>query len=227
MMQEDVQPVTIKALIFDVDGVITDTVEYHYRSWRRLADEEGIPFTREDNEKLRGVTRRESLRRLLKGRAISEEDAAEWMARKNNYFLEYLDEFTPADRLPGVAELISAAKDKGLKLGVASASRNARPVLERLELLDQFDVVADAYTVTRNKPHPDLFMWVAGALGVMAHEAIVFEDSEAGVEAALTGGFHVVGIGSIEVQRAHLIVPSSAGLFLSDLIGYFSNRVEA
>lgn len=192
--------------IFDLDGVITDTAEYHYRAWKKLADEEGIPFTREDNEELRGVSRRESLRRLLKGRVISEDTAQAWMTRKNDYYLAFLDQLTPNDVLPGVHDFLSDARRAGIKLGLGSASRNARKVMRNLAMLDIFNVLGDGNAVINSKPASDLFVWVAGGFGVPTTQCVVFEDAESGVEAALTAGMHCVGIGPAErVGQAHLI----------------------
>ena len=195
---------TLSALIFDLDGVITDTAEFHFLAWSRLAQEEGIPFTREDNEALRGVSRRESLNRMLKGRAIDEATAQAWMERKNNYYLAYLESITPDYRLPGVMRLLEAARGAGMRLGIASASKNARLVLDKLELLDAFDAIGDGYSVVNPKPAPDLFIWVAGRLGVSPLQAAVFEDAEAGIEAARAGGFWTVGIGPATRGLAHL-----------------------
>lgn len=208
----------IRGLIFDLDGVITDTAEYHYRAWKRLADEEGIAFTREDNEALRGVSRRESLNRMLKGKPIDEATAQAWMTRKNDYYLASLEEITPADRLPGVTELFHEAKAAGIKLGLGSASRNAMGVLKKLEMVEMFDVVGDGYSVVNPKPAPDLFIWVAGGLGVYPTQAIVVEDAEAGIDAALGGGFWTVGLGNAVGERAHLRLPSLAGVGLGQLM---------
>jgi len=194
----------IRAFIFDLDGVITDTAEYHYRAWKRLANEEGIPFTREDNEALRGVSRRESLRRLLKGRELPTPATEQWLARKNAYYLEYIDRLAPADRLPGVTAFLEAARRARLKLAIASASKNARLVLDRLELMDCFDVIGDGDSVAMPKPAPDLFVWVMSALQVSAGESVVFEDAEAGVDAAKSAGCLTVGIGSANVNHADL-----------------------
>src|SRR5689334_13652491 len=114
----------ITAFIFDLDGVITDTAEYHYRAWKRLADEEGIPFTREDNDQLRGVSRRQSLLLLLKGRVLPEDQMEAWMTRKNDYYRAYLQEVTPNDLLPGVDAFLREGRQRGIKLGLASASKN-------------------------------------------------------------------------------------------------------
>jgi beta-phosphoglucomutase len=118
----------IQAIIFDLDGVITDTAEYHFLAWKRLADEQGLPFTRQDNEHLRGVSRRESLARLLKGVPVSKEQAGEMIARKNGYYRQFLTQVTPADLLPGVPELLTEIRAAGMKTALASASRNAPDV---------------------------------------------------------------------------------------------------
>jgi beta-phosphoglucomutase len=213
----------IEAFIFDLDGVITDTAEYHYRAWKQLADEEGYPFTREDNEQLRGVSRRESLNRLLKGAPVSEETAQAYMERKNTYYQSYLQLITPADVLPNVSEFLRAARLAGLKLGIASASRNAVGVLQRLELTDMFDAIGDGYSVVNIKPAPDLFLWVAGRLNVNPSHAVVFEDAEAGIDAALKGGFWTVGIGAEHnVHRAHLKAPNGlADLDVIQVVQHF------
>lgn len=197
----------IRALIFDLDGVITDTAELHYQSWKRLSEEEGIPFTRHDNEQLRGVDRRESLRRILKGQPIEESIVQEWMTRKNNYYTTLLQDLTPDNRLPGVVNFLEEARAAGLKIGLGSASRNANPVLDKLGLRSMFDVVGDGYSVARTKPAPDLFVWVAGALGVPPMQSVVFEDAEAGIAAGLEGGFWTVGLGDpANVGRAHVLI---------------------
>lgn len=196
---------TIRAFIFDLDGVITDTAEFHFLAWKQLADEEGIIFTREDNEQLRGVSRRESLKRMLKGKPIDEPTAQAWMTRKNDYYVHYLDVITPKDLLPGVGAFLQAARAAGIKLGIGSASKNATNVLERLGVIDLFGVIGDGYSVVNSKPAPDLFIWVAGGLQTPPNEAVVFEDAEAGVDAALKGGFWTVGVGHSNVQAAHLV----------------------
>lgn len=211
-------PLDIRAFIFDFDGVIADTTELHYRSWQRLADEEGIPFNRQDNEELRGVSRRESLTRLLRGRPVDEATARAWMTRKNEYFLACLNEFTPASVLPGVVNLLDEARAAGLRTGIASASRNVHAVLERLQIADCFDAIADANCVANNKPAPDVFIWSAGRLGVSPSQALIFEDSEAGVTAALAGGFRVIGIGVAAVGGAHIRLPDLADAHAAPII---------
>jgi beta-phosphoglucomutase len=208
----------IQGFIFDLDGVITDTAEYHYRAWKRLADELGIPFTREENEALRGIPRRESLLLMLKGRSYPEDVLTELMERKNGYYLEFIREISPRDLLPGARELLQEIRAAGLKIALGSASKNAREVIERLGITDLFDAIADGYSVTRQKPAPDLFLHAARLLDLPPTACVVVEDATAGVEAALAGGFYVVGIGPQErVGRAHLVLLSLSGIRLQDI----------
>jgi beta-phosphoglucomutase len=210
---------TPTAFAFDLDGVITDTAEYHYRAWKRLADEEGIPFTREDNEALRGVSRRQSLILLLKGSALPEDQMEAWMTRKNDYYRAYLGDVTPNDLLPGVREFLKEAKARGLKLGIASASKNARDVIRNLGIVDLLDAVGDGNSVSNPKPAPDLFVWVAGRLDVPPAQTVVFEDAEAGVQAALVGGMYAVGLGpTSRVGKAHIVLPDLNGVQVDDIL---------
>jgi len=211
--------VSIRAFIFDLDGVITDTAEYHYRGWKRLADEEGLPFTREDNEHLRGVSRRESLMLILKGRVYPEDKLQEMMERKNRYYLDYIKEITPRDRLPGAKELLEEIRAAGLKTALGSASKNAGEVIDRLGIRSLFDAISDGYSVERQKPAPDLFLHAAAQLGSLPSECAVVEDAAAGIEAAKAGGFRSVGLGPVErVGSADAVFPSLAGVHLSDLL---------
>ncbi len=189
---------TLKAVIFDLDGVITDTAEYHYRAWKRLADEEGLPFTRADNEQLRGVSRRESLRRLLKGRELPEPRMQELMARKNGYYRASLEQVTPDDLLPGVTRLLDALDRANIRYAVASASRNAPDVVERLGIAGRLAALVDGSSVTRQKPAPDLFRCAAARLGVAPAECLVVEDAAAGIEAALAAGMPALALGPQE-----------------------------
>lgn len=193
-----------EAFIFDLDGVITDTAEFHYKAWKRLADEEGIPFNRETNENLRGVSRRKSLEIILNGREVSEESIEEMMARKNGYYQDFIEKITPDAMLPGAKDILEELKDKGYKLAVASASKNAKPVLENLNIADMFDTISDGYSVKNTKPAPDLFIHTAEKIGVEPVMCAVFEDAEAGIEAALAAGMTAIGIGPEErVGKAH------------------------
>lgn len=210
---------TVKAFIFDLDGVLTDTSEYHYRAWKRLADELGIPFHRQRNEALRGVSRRRSLELLLDGRPATEAQMEEWMERKNRYYGKFLKELTPDDLLPGALDLLREIRRAGLKVGIASASKNTRTVLDRLNLWPLADAVSDGYSMERTKPAPDLFLHCARQLGVMPEEAVVVEDAAAGVEAALAGGFWTVGLGpEARVGAAHATFPSLEGVTLAGIL---------
>ncbi|HOC21156.1 MAG TPA: beta-phosphoglucomutase [Anaerolineae bacterium] len=212
---------TLKAIILDLDGVITDTAEYHYLAWKRLADEEGVPFDRQANEALRGVSRRASLEILL-GEHVArytEEQIQEMMARKNAYYIAMLDSITPADFLPGARELLHAIKAHGLKIAIGSASRNTMTVLMRLGIPDFFDGISDGYCVVRAKPAPDVFVYAAGLVGVPVTQCAVIEDAESGVEAALTAGMMAVGIGPVErVGRAHFRYTTTADVNLEEIL---------
>lgn len=185
----------LEAVIFDLDGVITDTAEYHFRAWKRLAKEEGIPFTRADNEQLRGVSRRESLRTLLKGRSVAETEMQELMARKNGYYQKMLEEVTVDDLLPGVPALLDELVAAGLPWAIASASRNARAVVEKLGIGQRAAVIADGNSVLRPKPAPDLFRFAAAQMNRPPGQCLVVEDAAAGVAAALAAGMPALALG--------------------------------
>jgi beta-phosphoglucomutase len=216
---ESVFLVSIKAFIFDLDGVLTDTAEYHYRGWKRLADEEGIPFTREDNEALRGIPRRESLMLILKGRKHPEVKILEMMERKNRYYLEFIRDISAKDLLPGARELLEEIREAGLKSALGSASKNASEVVERLGIASLLDAISDGHSVERQKPAPDLFLHAAAQLGLSPTECVVLEDAEAGIEAARAGGFGTVGLGPpARVGAADVSFPSLASVHLTDLL---------
>jgi len=188
----------IKAVIFDLDGVITDTSEYHYQAWKRLANEEGISFNRDDNDKLRGVSRSECLTLLLKGRQVSAEQFHEMMDRKNEYYVELLRQMTSENILSGAKELVLGLKRRGIKTAIASVSKNTRTVLQGTGIEDLFDVIVDGYSVKNTKPAPDIFLFAAKELGVKPEDCAVVEDAEAGIDAALAGNMLSIGIGPKE-----------------------------
>ncbi|HEY3313084.1 MAG TPA: beta-phosphoglucomutase, partial [Anaerolineales bacterium] len=203
----------ILGAIFDLDGVLTDTSEFHYQAWKRLAAEEGLPFNRQDNEALRGIARRASLLLLLKGRQVSEEQIAEMMERKNRYYLEMVEKVTPADLLPGAVQLLQELKGQGMQVAIGSASKNAVGVIERLGIGDLVDAISDGYSVEHQKPAPDLFLHAAAQLHIPPGQCVVFEDAAAGVEAALAGGMWAIGIGPEErVSAADVVIPNLAGI---------------
>ena len=209
----------VRGFIFDLDGVLTDTAEHHFRAWQRLCGEEGWPFTRADNEKLRGVARRESLLHILQGRPIQEDQLQELLARKNRYYLEYIDEISPRDWLPGARELLEEIRAAGLKTALGSASQNARQVIAALGATELLDAIADGSSVQRPKPAPDLFLHAAELLGLTPADCVVVEDAAAGIEAARDGGFRSVGLGPQErVGQADVVVATLAGVRLGDIL---------
>ncbi|MCX7851305.1 MAG: beta-phosphoglucomutase [Caldilineales bacterium] len=211
----------LAGVIFDLDGVITDTAEYHYRAWQRLANEEGLRFDRQINERLRGVSRRASLEIILaeNNRQVSETQMAEWMERKNAYYVASLAEVTPADLLPGAVPFIRELREAGIRVALGSASKNARTVLERLGIADLFDVVADGTSVERTKPAPDLFLWAARQMGLPPGLCAVVEDAAAGIDAALAAGMWAIGLGPEErVGHAHLRFDSLAEVTLEQVL---------
>ena len=209
----------IRGFIFDLDGVLTDTAEYHYQGWKRLADELGIKFTRQENEALRGIPRRESLLIILKERVYSEEQIQEMMERKNRYYLEFIRNITPHDLLPGSRELLEEIRAAGLRSALGSASRNAVEVVKKLGISHLLDAISDGHSVELQKPAPDLFLHAARQMGLNPEECIVVEDAAAGIEAARAGGFRSVGLGPRgRVGNADLVLPSLKDVHLNDLL---------
>ncbi len=210
-----------RAVIFDLDGVITDTAELHYRSWQRLADELGLPFDRALNERLRGLGRLESLALVL-GSSVGRFSAAEQSVlaeRKNRYYLDSVARMTPDDLLPGIAELLRELRARGARMAIASSSRNAAAVVDRLGVAGQFDAIVDGNAATRSKPDPEVFLLAAGRLEVPSRRCVVVEDAESGVEAARAAGMAVVGVGPPRrVGRADRVVADTSGLRADDIL---------
>jgi beta-phosphoglucomutase len=209
----------LQAVIFDLDGVLTDTAEFHYLAWQELADAEGLPFDRNANEALRGVSRADSLRLLLAGRRVPEDDFSRMMASKNERYVELLADMSPDDLLPGALELVEACRDRGLRVAIGSSSKNAPAVLAALGIADRFDAIADGTTVEVAKPAPDLFLAAARMLEVDPARCAVVEDAEAGVDAALAAGMVAVGVGPAErVGHAHVVFPTTADVDLGAVL---------
>lgn len=188
---------TIRGVIFDLDGVLVSTDEMHFRAWKELAERLGIPFTRRDNERLKGVSRMRSLDIILEKApvAYTAEECAAMAESKNARYRELLAGLTPRDPLPGARETLRGLRAMGVRTAVGSASRNAREILERVELWDLLDAVVDGSDVARSKPDPEVFLLAAERLGLRPQECVVVEDAAAGVEAGVRGGFSVLGIG--------------------------------
>ena len=190
----------LKACLFDLDGVIVDTAKYHYLAWKRLADELGFEFTEHDNERLKGVSRVRSLEILLEigGITRSEEEKVVMATRKNEWYVDYIKSMDASEILPGVTDFLASLKANGIKIALGSASKNAGMILTNIGMLDASDVTIDGNKTSEAKPDPEVFLLGAEALGVAAEECVVFEDAEAGVEAAIRASMHVIGIGSPE-----------------------------
>jgi beta-phosphoglucomutase len=216
----------VRGMIFDLDGVLTDTAEFHYQAWQRLADEEGLPFNRQLNESLRGVSRRDSLAKIIGDRTYGESQFTEMMDRKNQYYVDLIETITPKDLLPGALDLLDELKRLGIKVGLGSASKNALSVLEKLGIADRMDAIADGNSVVNSKPAPDLFLHAADQLGVKPPQCVVVEDAASGVEAALAGGMWAVGLGpSDRVGNAHLVLPNLKGMTFAELKGGLARSV--
>ncbi len=209
-----------KAIIFDLDGVLTDTSEYHYRAWKRLADEEGIPFTHQENDEyLRGVSRRESLMYIIRGRNYSEAQIQEMMDRKNRYYNEMITSMSPQDLVTGGRDLLSEIRNAGIKVAIASGSKNCRLVLEHLDIMSYLDGIADGYSVVNSKPAPDLFVYAAGLVQVPTPDCLGVEDADAGIEAIKTAGMQALAIGPKErFHRADKVLPTLASMHLTDML---------
>jgi beta-phosphoglucomutase len=187
----------IKAVIFDLDGVIVSTDKYHYQGWQQLADEEHIYFDDTINHRLRGVSRAESLAILLERstRQYTEQEKRGLAERKNVYYRKLLEKLTPADILPGAAEVLAELRACGIKTAVASSSKNAATILGRIGMSDAFDAHVDGNDISNSKPHPEVFLKAAERLGAAPADCLVVEDAEAGVDAGLAGGMKVLAVG--------------------------------
>src|SRR6201995_846895 len=200
---------TIKACIFDLDGVIVDTAVYHYKAWKRLANQLGFDFTEHQNEQLKGVSRVRSLQLILQWGGVTKTAAEqeELASLKNSWYVDMISKMTPAEILPGAKEFLEACRAARLKTALGSASKNSMMILEKINLVDMFDAVIDGNKVSKAKPDPEVFLKGAEAVGVPPAQCVVFEDAIAGIEAAIAGGMKSVGIGSPDtLGKADLVV---------------------
>ncbi|MGI9531898.1 beta-phosphoglucomutase [Lutimonas sp.] len=213
-----------KAIIFDLDGVIVDTAKYHYLAWRELAIQLGFDFTEAQNEQLKGVSRVRSLEILLDlgNVSLEEEEKTKLLIEKNNQYLEYIAEMDHSEILPGIDDLLHYLKLNKVPFSLGSASKNARLILETLELLDLFDAIVDGNDVSTAKPDPEVFLIAAQKLGVDPENCIVIEDAQAGIEAANKANMLSIGIGDEKVlQDANYILNDTSELtidFIQKLI---------
>lgn len=210
----------LKAVIFDLDGVVTDSAVYHYQAWKQIAHKLDIPFDEEYNEKLKGVSRMESLNLILdngKGREQYTEAEKEALTfEKNEIYKKLICQITPNDLLPGIRDLLKELKEEKILVGLASVSKNAEFIIGQLEVGEYFDYIADAAKVQRSKPFPDIFLDCAQNLEVEVKECIGIEDANAGIEAIHRAGMKAVGVGSRnQMKEADLILDGTGGLSLA------------
>ena len=212
---------SIKGVIFDLDGVIVSTDEYHFQGWKRLADEEGIEFTREDNMRLRGVSRMQSLEFLLEKatRKYTDEEKKKMAARKNSYYRDLLQDITPDNILPGAMKIMEELKKRGIKIAVGSSSKNTPRILQRIGLENYFDAVSDGNDIKKGKPDPEVFLIAAERLSLAPQVCLVVEDAKAGIEAALAGNMKAMGVGAArDDERAHLRVKDMASVTVDQML---------
>lgn len=211
----------IKACIFDLDGVIVDTAKYHFQAWRRMANELDFDFTEKENEQLKGVSRMDSINKILGwgGITMHEEDKKKWASQKNEWYLELVNEMTPKELLPGVIPLLKDLRQKGYKIALGSSSKNAVLALRKVRIYSYFNTIIDGTKTTRSKPDPQVFQMGAKRLRLSPSECIVFEDAQSGIQAALAGGFYAVGVGSpISLGKAHLVLSSLENITIEKII---------
>ncbi|MGY8909770.1 MAG: beta-phosphoglucomutase [Flavobacteriales bacterium] len=192
-----------KGFIFDLDGVIVDTAKYHYLAWKKLANELGFEFTKEQNELFKGVSRKRCLEILLKigNRTATQQEFDTWMVEKNVDYLNYIENMDASEILTDVPKILEYLKKNNIPIALGSASKNAQPILEKVGLLHYFDAIVDGNNVTKAKPDPEVFLLAAKHLGVNADDCIVFEDAVAGVEAANAAKMISIGIGEKNILK--------------------------
>ena len=212
-----------KGLVFDLDGVITDTAKFHYIAWKNMAEKLGIIIDEKFNEQLKGISRTESLERILefggKADAYTEEEKEKLAAQKNTEYVELLEELTPADILPGLLSILDQAEALGMKSSIASASKNAPHILEKLGIKERFAHIVDPNTLVKGKPDPEIFVRAAEAIGIKPEEAIGFEDAQAGIEGIKGANMFAVGVSVGEpLHGADLIINSLEEIDLAKLV---------
>ncbi|MBU3012222.1 beta-phosphoglucomutase [Polaribacter vadi] len=190
-----------KGFIFDLDGVIVDTAKYHYLAWKKLANQLGFKFTEEQNELFKGVSRKRCLEILLEigKREATQEEFDKWMIDKNVDYLEFIKNMDASEILPDVPKILEYLKENNIPIALGSASKNAKPILEKVGLLPYFDAIVDGNHVTKAKPNPEVFLLAAQQLGVNANDCVVFEDAVAGIQAANAAKMISIGIGDKNV----------------------------
>ena len=209
-----------KACIFDLDGVIVDTVSAHYTSWKTIADELNIEFTEEDNEQLKGISRVKSMKRILDIGEITlpNSQTEELINKKNEIYVSIITKMTRQDILPGVLDALKILKQNNIAAAIGSSSKNATRILEAIDLTKEFEAIVDGNQLKNSKPDPEVFLLAAEKLGLKPVDCSVIEDAQAGVEAAKRGGMHCIGIGSQEIlNEADVVIPSMKEFSLKHL----------
>lgn len=210
----------IKACIFDLDGVLVDTAHYHFLAWKRLAKEFDYELTEEINEQLKGVSRMKSLEIVLKHANVSvvEQKKQALADRKNAWFTDYVHKMKPEELYPGVKELFSTLRKDTIRIALASSSKNAKTIIEILGIQHEFEAVVDGNMIIHSKPDPEIFLLAAKKLGLNPADCVVFEDAEAGVEAAVAAGMKCVGVGNpAQLRKANQVVKSIEDFNYADL----------
>jgi beta-phosphoglucomutase len=216
----------IAAVIFDLDGVITNTVYFHYLSWQRLADEERIPFDKATHDRhMLGLNREDALSYLLNSHAtrvdrqISPAQRQLLLTRKNDYYLELIAELDATNLLPGISNLLLELHTAGVRIALGSSSKNAEFVLNRLGIIHLFDFIADGHSVPHLKPAPDVFLYAAKSINIAPNDCLVIEDAPAGVAAGLAAGMWVLGVGPFDrLKSAHLVLSTLADIRWIDIL---------
>ena len=212
----------LECAVLDLDGVITDTAEYHFQAWSRLAEEIGAPIDRDFNARLRGVSRMESLELILEHghKSLQPTEKQELAERKNRYYRELIARITPNDLLPGIPQFLEELKSRGIRIAIASVSHNVWEVVRRLEIGDSIDLIVDPATVVKGKPDPEIFMAAAEALRFPPEHCVGVEDAQAGVDAIRAARMFSVGIGS-DLRGAEWLLPDTSGLTMAALEKHF------
>ncbi|MBK0384260.1 beta-phosphoglucomutase [Pedobacter sp. SD-b] len=212
--------IEIKALLFDLDGVLVDTAVYHYQAWLRLAKTMGFIFTEKQNEELKGISRMDSLDKILRWGNVAKSDTEkqELATRKNDWYVELINKMTEEELLPGAVDFLKAAHKEGYQMALGSASKNTSIILKNTKIAHFFDAIVDGNSVSKSKPNPEVFLKGAELLNVKPNQCIVFEDAEAGIEAAKRGGMKAIGIGDKNILlRANKVVNGLNELTIKDL----------
>ncbi|MCE7791916.1 beta-phosphoglucomutase [Salipaludibacillus sp. CUR1] len=219
----------MKAVIFDLDGVLADTVEFHYLSIKKVAEREGVPFTRQMNQQLQGMNRKHIMKEILKpsSKSYSDNEIDQLADLKNKYYIDYIQTLAPGDALPGMVDFLKELKSEKIRTAIASSSSNARTVLENLGITGYFDIIINAKDITRMKPDPEIFLKAADELEADYRECAAIEDSEAGLKAIKATPMFSVGIGEEPfLKHADLYLKKTEEISLGRLYAAFINSMK-